>query len=169
MRIGSLALLCGIFFCVGCNKATGALTIVNNGSAPLTGTFDKETITIEPAQWIAREKIPEGEPTLTLDRETKSITITKNLTTVIEPTAQSCFVVVDFGPQYGEHPSPDIVIVERYKNKKSFTTEKELAVPYGAKLPKAIPEGQPARRLHSIDCAIIHDEPQIVSALARLP
>lgn len=154
-----------------CKKPTGLLTVVNQGSEPLKGTFNEEPMTVKPSKAWARKEVPQGEHELVIEgaKEPIKVTITPDLTTVVDPIGKSCYVVVDYRNQYGLGSSGEIKIVERIKAQKVFTPAKSLLVPFGRKLPSKVAEGTPVRRLHAVDCAIVEDAERIAAEITRIP
>jgi hypothetical protein len=154
---------------MGCAKHQGNISVVNISDAPIKGNFGKHDFRITPQKAWTVIDIDQGENEITIGDAAMAVTVTENLTTIVEPTGTGCFVVADYRGQYGTDPATNVAIVERFKQKKHFTPKNALLVHYGRKLPKKIPEGTHARRLHTVDCSILKDKKAISKTLARLP
>lgn len=165
----SLQAVALLLLATACSTPVGQVTIINTEEAPLKGTIGEAQFAVKPAKsWTT--DLPEGPHNILFaDKKSVPVTVSAGRTTVVDRAGTACYVVVDYRKQYGSKPSPDVLIGERFKNKKTFTPADPLLVPFGRKLPQKIPEGSPARRLHTVDCALLGEKEKLAETLASLP
>lgn len=169
-KFQSLAITLLLCIGAGCAKKFGTLTIINNADKPLRGNLGETGFTIQPGNAWTKEDVPQGKQTVAIaGGESSAIDIKERHTTVFDPAGIGCYVVADFRWQYGDTPKPDVDIQEKFLQQKIFSPKEPLLVAYDRKLPKRIPDGSAALRLHKIDCAIANDAKQIGEVIMRMP
>lgn len=154
---------------VACATPVGIITVINLGAQPLTGSLDGTAFTAPPGKAWSREAAAQGAHDLTIGQETMRVPVTAQRTTVIDPTGSHCYVVADYRRQYGKQSDEMVSIVEQFEKQKTFTPTHPLLVTFGRALPKQIPEGSSANRLHHVECALLSDQQKIAESIARIP
>lgn len=154
-----------------CAKHVGDLTIINNSEQVLKVTLGKESLAIKPKGWRGVPELKVGEHSLAIEgtQEPLKITITEQRSTIVDPSAQACYVVADYRHQYGPNAKGEVLVTEIFKQQRSFTPKETLLVPYARKLPTQIPEGSAARRVHQVPCDIVDDVAKVAEQLLRVP
>lgn len=158
-----------LFLLAACAKPTGTLTVINLGDTPLRGNLADIAITANPGAAWSSDAVAEGTHSVILNGTAIDTTITAGKVTALEPSGTGCFVVANFRPQYGDNPKSDVLIEERFQQQKQFTLKETPVAEYGKKLPKKIPDGTDARRLHQVDCTIATDNTKVADAIMRVP
>lgn len=167
MKRLSLALsLCVV---AACAKPVGTITVINLSEQPLKGSMGDETFTVKPGKAWSKDDALLGAHEVILEQDVVKITVAEGRTTVIDPAATNCYVVADYRRQYGKNSSGAVAIVEQFEKQKTFTTKQPLLVTFGRALPKQIPEGSSANRLHQVDCALVSDKEKVADSIARIP
>ncbi len=164
-----VALLLAMTTLCACTPRAATLTLVNHGAKDSKVSVDEQPYTVRSSGFVNLPRLKGGEHYIKLgNAPVQTITLTPQRTTVLDLTSDSCYVVVNFTPQYeqGEH---SVTIEERFKRQPIFTTHDSMTVAYGDPLPHKVDVGTQVRRLHPIDCSIIEVDRAILEAVARLP
>ncbi len=162
-------MLCALLALTGCAKHLGTITVINLTEQPIQGNFQDTAFTVKPGKAWWMDDITQGEHPITVGSESLQVAVTEQRTTVIDPSSAHCYVVADYRRQYGKQSTGEVAILEQFEKQKMFTPQHALLVPFGRALPKQIPEGSAANRLHQIDCALLPEKAQIAESIARIP
>lgn len=154
---------------LACATPVGTITVINLSEQPLKGSMGEETFTVKPGKAWSKDDAVQGEHEVILGQDVVKVTVAAQRTTVIDPAATNCYVVADYRRQYGKNSNGTVAIVEQFEKQKTFTTQQPLLVAFGRALPKQIPEGNSANRLHQIDCALVSDKEKVADSIARIP
>ncbi len=165
-----MSVFCLIVLCsTACAKHLGTITVINLSDKPVQGAFHEVAFTAPAGKAWSNDEIPQGEHDITIGTDVVKVTVTAQHTTVLDPLGSNCYVVADYRRQYGKNSDGAVAIVEQFEKQKIFTPQHALLVPFGRALPKQIPEGRDANRLHQVDCALLSDKQKVADSIARIP
>lgn len=159
-----------LFFACACTPNAATLTLVNHGAKDIKVNIDEHPQTVRAGGFVNLESLRAGDHFIKIaNAPVQTVSLTPRLTTVMDIEGNSCYVVVNFTPQYEQDSGGAAVIEDRFKKQPIFTTREAMQVPYGHPLPRKVDVGIKVRRLHPIDCSIIEVDRAILEAVSRLP
>lgn len=155
-----------LFFMAACTpKNPGFITLVNSGVETIKISVDGRSFTIRPANHITKE-ISSGIHEVRIDNSPAfKVPVALDKTSVFDSTGLSCYVVADYTQRlHGGRPA----IIERFRQQQIFTTRDKMFAFLGSYLPKELKPNERALRLQQIDCEIVSNDDELVSAISNL-
>lgn len=153
-----------------CTPNGASLTLINHSAKENKVSIDEQPYSVRPGGFVNLSHLKGGIHYIKIgNAPVQPITLLPQRTTAVDLTGDSCYVVVNFTPQYDQSGSTTVLVEERFKRQPIFTTNDSMTVPYGEVLPHKVDVGSQVRRLHPVDCSIIEVDRAILEAIARLP